>query len=52
VVSEDSEYDRMYNAICSIIANLKEEGIDIKIKFEKDWFYWAIYIQYFNSKKS
>jgi hypothetical protein len=42
----------MYNVICSIIANLKEEGIDIKIKFEKDSGFIGLYIQYFNSKKS
>ena len=28
MVSEDSEYDRLYNAICSIVAILKDEGID------------------------
>lgn len=43
MVYEDSEYDRMYNAICSIIANLKEEGINIKIKFEKDSGFIGLY---------
>jgi hypothetical protein len=44
MISEDSEYDRMYNAICSIIANLKEEGINIKTKFEKTLVLWTLYI--------
>ncbi len=35
MVSEDSESDRMYNAISSIIANLKEEGINIKNNLKK-----------------
>ena len=43
MVSEYSEYDRMYNTICSIIANLKEEGINIKTKFEKDSGFIGLY---------
>lgn len=43
MVSEGSEYDKIYNAICSVIANLKEEGIDIKTKFEKESGFIGIY---------
>ena len=43
MVSEDSEYDRLYNAICSIVAILKDEGIDIQTKFEKDSGYVGLY---------
>lgn len=43
MVSEGSEYNKIYNAICSAIANLKEEGIDIITKFEKDSGFIGIY---------
>jgi hypothetical protein len=43
MVSEGSEYNKVYNAICSAIANLKEEGIDIITKFEKDSGFIGIY---------
>ncbi|HEX7141564.1 MAG TPA: hypothetical protein VF222_03710 [Nitrososphaeraceae archaeon] len=43
MVSEGSEYDKIYNAICSVIANLKEEGIDIKTKFENESGFIGIY---------
>jgi hypothetical protein len=41
--SENSEYDRIHNAICSTIANLKEEGIDIQTKFDKDSGFIGLY---------
>jgi hypothetical protein len=43
MVSEDSEYDRLYNTICSVVAILKDEGIDIQTKFEKDSGYVGLY---------
>lgn len=43
MVSKDSEYDRIYNAICSVITNLKEEGIDVQTKFEKDSGFIGLY---------
>jgi hypothetical protein len=43
MVSEGSEYNKIYNAICSAIANLKEEGIDVISKFEKDSGFIGIY---------
>jgi len=43
MVSEGSEYNKIYNAICSAIANLKEEGIDVITKFEKDSGFIGIY---------
>ena len=36
MVSEGSEYNKICNAICSVIADLKEEVIDIKTKFDKE----------------
>ena len=44
MVSKDSEYDRIYNAICSVITNLKEEGIDVQTKFEKNSGFIGLYI--------
>ncbi|HET7643536.1 MAG TPA: hypothetical protein VFK40_08510 [Nitrososphaeraceae archaeon] len=43
MISEDSEYDRLYNTICSIVAILKDEGINIQTKFEKDSGYVGLY---------
>jgi hypothetical protein len=43
MVSKDSEYDRLYNTICSLVAILKDEGIDIQTKFEKDSGYVGLY---------
>jgi hypothetical protein len=43
MISEDSEYDRLYNTICSVVAILKDEGIDIQTKFEKDSGYVGLY---------
>jgi hypothetical protein len=43
MVSEGSEYNKIYNAICSAIANLKEEGIDVITKFDKDSGFIGIY---------
>jgi hypothetical protein len=43
MVSKDSEYDRIYNAIFSVIANLKKEGIDIQTTFEKDSGFIGLY---------
>jgi hypothetical protein len=43
MVSEGSEYNKIYNAICSAIANLKEEGIDVITKFDKDSRFIGIY---------
>jgi len=43
MVSEGLEYNKIYNAICSAIANLKEEGIDVITKFEKDSGFIGIY---------
>ncbi|HJT83080.1 MAG TPA: hypothetical protein VJ697_01235 [Nitrososphaeraceae archaeon] len=43
MISEDSEYDRLYNTICSVVAILKDEGINIQTKFEKDSGYVGLY---------
>jgi len=43
MISEDSEYNKICNAICSVIADLKEEGIDINTKFDKESGFIGIY---------
>jgi len=43
MISEDSEYDRLYNTICSVVAILEDEGINIQTKFEKDSGYVGLY---------
>ena len=43
MVSEDFEYDRIYNAICYTITKLKEEGIDIQTKIDKDSGFIGLY---------
>ena len=43
MISEGSEYNKIYNAICSVITDLKEEGIDIKTKFDKESGFIGIY---------
>ena len=43
MASEDSEFTKIYNNIFSVIEDLREEGIDIKIKFEKESGFIQIY---------
>jgi hypothetical protein len=43
MISEISEYTKICNAICSVIADLKEEGIDINTKFDKESGFIGIY---------
>lgn len=43
MISEISEYTKICNAICSVIADLKEEGIDINTKFDKEYGFIGIY---------
>ena len=43
MISEGSEYNKICNAIRSVIADLKEEGIDINTKFDKESGFIGIY---------